>query len=56
MITTPADVASLFYSSDANGFNTCGDRVYTIVDANGDTPTWVTAVNEAAVVDSDGVS
>ena len=53
-LDTPADVASLYYSSSANGWNTCGDRTYTIVDANGDTPTWVTAVNVPAVVDSNG--
>jgi hypothetical protein len=55
-IATPEDVASNFYSSDANGWNTCGDRTYTIVDSTGATPTWVTAVNEAAVVDGDGVT
>ena len=51
-IDTPADIASLYYSNDANGWDTCGDRTYDIVDANGDTPTWVTAVNVPAV---DGV-
>ena len=44
-IDTPSDVASLYYSSDANGWNTCGDRTYSIVDAGGNVPTWVTAVN-----------
>lgn len=53
-IDTPSDVASLYYSSNANGWNTCGDRTYSIVDANGNTPTWVTAINVPAVVDANG--
>jgi hypothetical protein len=53
-IDAPSDVASLYYSSDANGWNTCGDRTYSIVDAGGNVPTWVTAVNEAAVADGNG--
>jgi hypothetical protein len=36
----PTDVASTTYG---NGSNTCGERVFEITDANGATPTWVTA-------------
>jgi len=53
-LDTPTDEASLHYSTNSNGWNTCGDRTYSIVDANNLTPTWVTAVNEAAVADGNG--
>lgn len=44
-VAIPSDVASTLYS---DGWETCGARTYAITDANGDTPTWVTAVTEGA--------
>lgn len=40
-ISSPTDAASTLYG---DGWSTCGERSYSIVDSNGDTPTWVTAV------------
>jgi hypothetical protein len=48
-IPVPQDVTSNYYSSNADGWATCGARSYTLVDtADGSTPTWVTIVEETS--------
>ena len=40
-LSAPTDAASTLYG---DGWSTCGQRSYSIVDSNGNVPTWVTAV------------
>lgn len=48
----PTDAASLNYSSNTDGWATCGARTYAITDSTGATPTWVTAVTEIDTANS----